>query len=254
MRLVRLDTSLGPTLDLGLRFRRAKGVPVGQPKPNQRRRPSFAAWTSQIGAGHGVKFRPARGTAHGEDFPHGLRVSTARSFVLTCVHDGLKAKGGGHADGDAFCIRQGHQSLNGGPTCSGPEPETKRSISTAQARGSKHQGNNRQRQRPPPQPTHQQHTGSQVRLKPHGSRMRCKAEVEALGPAQNQHRQPRKEVAQQDANRDPNNDAQQRHVTSTPKPTKGAFEEVHAASDVLAANGVGKAQVTFTARPKGRAR
>ena len=185
MRLVRLDAPLGPTLDLGLRLRRAKGVPVGQPKPNQRHRPSFAAWTSHIGAGHGIEFSLARGTSHGEDFPHGLRVSTACGFVLACVHDGLKAKSGGHADGDAFCIRQGHQSLNGGPTCPGPEPETERSIAAAQARGSKQQGNNRQRRRPPPQPTHQQHTGGQVRLKPHWSRMRCKAKVESLGSAQN---------------------------------------------------------------------
>ena len=252
MRLVRLDAPFGPTLNLRLWFRRAEGVPVGQPKPNKRRRPSFAAWTSQIRAGHGVEFGPARSTPHGKDFPHGFRVSAARGFVLACVHHGLEAKGGGHADGNAFCVRQGHQPLNGGPTCSRPKPETKRGIAAAQARGSKQQGNDRQRQRPPPQPTHQQHTGGQVRLKPQGSRMRCKAEVESLGPAQNQHRQSRKEMAQQDANRHPNNDAQQRHVTSTPKPAKGAFEEVHAAPNVLAANGVSKAQVPFTARPKGR--
>ena len=228
-------------------------MPVGQPKPDQRHWPTFASWTSQIGTGHGVEFGPARGTTHGKDFPHWLRMGAACGFVLACVHDGLKAKGGGHADGDAFCIRQGHQTLNGGPTSSCPEPETKRGITATQTRGSKQQGNDRQRQRPPPQPTNQQHAGRQVRLKPQGSRMRCKAEVESLGPGQDEHRQPRKEVAEQSAKRHPNNDAQQRHVTSTPKPAKGAFEEVHAAADVFSTNGVGKAQVTFSARAKGRA-
>ena len=252
MRLVRLEATLGPTLDLGLRLRRAESVPVSQPKPHQGHRPSLAAWASKIGPRHRVEFGPAGGATHAQDFPHRLGVSTARRFVLARVHDGLETKSGGHADRNAAGIGQGHQPLDGGPTRSGPESEAKRGITAAKARGSKQEGDDRERQRTPPQPTHQQHPCGQMRFEPKWGGVRCKPEIESFGSAQNQHRQARKEMAKQNADGHPKKDAHQRHVTSTPEPAKGAFEEVHAPCDVLATDGVRKAQVTFSARSKGR--
>lgn len=254
MRLVRLEGPLRPTLDLSLRLRGAESVSIGQPKPDQRHRPSLAPRTAKIWSRHRVEFRPAGGASHAQNLPHGFGVSAARGFSLARVHDGLQTKRGGHADRNAACVGQGHHPLYGGPTRSGPESEAKGSIAAAKARGSEEKRDDRERQCTPPQPTHQQHTRGQVRFEPEWGRMRCKPEVEPFGSAQDQHRQPGEEVAKQDADGHPKNDAQQRHVTSTPKPAKGPFEEVHATCDVLATDGVRKAQVAFTARPKGRAR
>lgn len=253
MRLVRLEAALRPTLDLSLGLRGAERVPVGQPKTHQRHRPSLAARASEIRSRHRVKFGPAGGATHGQDLPHRLGVSAARGFVLAGVHDGLKAKSGGHANGNAVWVGQGHQPLYGGPTRSGPESEAKRSIPAAKARGSKQERDDGERQRAPPQPTHQQHTSGEVGFEPERGRMRCEPEVESLGSAQDQHRQPREEVAKQEADGHSKNDAHQRHVKSSPKPAKGSFEKVHAPCDVLATDGVRKAQVTFAAWPKGRA-
>ena len=86
---------------------------------------------------------------------------------------------------------------------------------------------------------------------PRRSGVRREPEVEALGSAQDEHRQARQQVTEQHAE-----EAEHRprpsSWASTSEPVEGGLKQIHAFRDVLATDGVGEAEVPFTARTEGR--